>query len=167
MRMEWTKIPTTIISKRYSDYEILSIVKFQLVWAMNEEQPDKTTALRYMTARQYDTAMTYLDSISAQVNDEVSLVVKKRNAEKIRYNKNKDLSKILQADSEQTVSSLWEQIRLDKIREDKGVLNNTSNQDGGQLGNQDENTPHFIEKKDLLKRMDELIKKTPKGGLYE
>ena len=119
--MDWTKIPTTIISKRYSDYEILSIVKFQLVWAMNEEQPDKTTALRYMTAKQYETAMTYLDSISATVSDEVSLVTRKRSAEKIRYSKNKGLSKNLQADCKQTVNSMQEQIREDKIKEEKEI----------------------------------------------
>jgi len=116
--MEWTKIPTTLITKRFTDYELASIVKFQLVWAINEEQPDKQTCLRYMTSKQYETAMTYLDSVSATVGDEVSSVIKKRNAEKIRYNKNKDLSKILQADSKQTADSLSEQIRLDKIRED-------------------------------------------------
>jgi hypothetical protein len=120
-KMDWTKIPTTIISKRYSDYEILSIVKFQLVWAMNEEQPDKTTALRYMTAKQYETAMTYLDSISATVSDEVSLVTRKRSAEKIRYSKNKGLSKNLQADCKQTVNSMQEQIREDKIKEEKEI----------------------------------------------
>lgn len=117
--MDWTKIPTTIISKRYSDYEILSIVKFQLIWAMNEEQPNKTTALRYMTSKQYETAMTYLDSIAATVCDEVSLVTKKRSAEKIRYSKNKDLKKILLTDCKQTVDSQKEQIREDNIKEEK------------------------------------------------
>jgi hypothetical protein len=117
--MDWTKIPTTIISKRYSDYEILSIVKFQLIWAMNEEQPNKTTALRYMTSKQYETAMTYLDSIAAMVCDEVSLVTRKRSAEKIRYSKNKDLKKILLTDCKQTVDSQQEQIREDNIKEEK------------------------------------------------
>lgn len=117
--MDWTKIPTTIISKRYSDYEILSIVKFQLVWAMNEEQPDKTTALRYMTSKQYETAMTYLDSIAATVCDEVSLVTRKRSAEKIRYNKNKGLQKIMPTDCKQTADSMQEQIKEDNIKEDK------------------------------------------------
>lgn len=116
--MQWTKIATDLIERRFSDYEIASIVKFQLLWAVNEEQPDKKTALRYMTAKQYDTAMTYIDSIAARVCDDVSSVIKKRNAEKIRYSKNKGSTKILQADCEQTVSSLSEQIRLDKIRED-------------------------------------------------
>lgn len=116
--MDWTKIPTNLITKRFTDYEIASIVKFQLVWAINEEQPDRKTCLRYMTAKQYETAMTYLDSISARVNDDVSSVVKKRNAEKLRYNKNKDLNKNLHTDCTQTGNSLPEQIRLDKIRED-------------------------------------------------
>ena len=119
--MDWTKIPTTIISKRYSDYEILSIVKFQLIWAMNEEQPDKTTALRYMTSKQYETAMTYLDSIAATVCDEVSLVTRKRSAAKIRYNKNKGLPKILPTDCKQTADSLQEQIREDNIKEEKEI----------------------------------------------
>ena len=117
--MEWTKIPTDLITKRYSDYEISSIVKFQLVWAMNEEQPDEKTCLRYMTKRQYETAMTYLHSISAIVGDEVSSVLKKREVEKIRYNKIKNLEKILPADSKQTADSLPNQRRIDKIREEK------------------------------------------------
>lgn len=117
--MEWTKISTTLITKRFSDYEIASIVKFQLVWALNEEQPDKQTALRYMTAKQYETAMTYLDSVSARVSDDVSLVIKKRNVEKIRYNKNKGLSKNLQADCIQSdiQTAGADKIRLDKNKE--------------------------------------------------
>lgn len=117
--MEWTKIPTTLITKRFTDYELASIVKFQLVWAINEEQPDKQTCLRYMTSKQYETAIAYLDSVSARVGDDVSSVIRKRNAEKIRYNKNKGLSKNLPAECKQNVGSLSEQIREDKIREDK------------------------------------------------
>lgn len=116
--MEWTKLPTTLITKRYSDYELTSILKFQLVWAINEEQPDEKTCLRYMTKRQFQTAMTYIDSIAARVGDDVSSVIRKREVEKIRYNKNKDLSKIMPADCKQTVGSLPPQIREDKIRED-------------------------------------------------
>ena len=116
--MDWTKIPTTLITKRYSDYEISCIVKFQLVWAMNEEQPDEKTCLRYMTKKQYQTAMTYVDSISSIVGDGLSSVKRKREAEKIRYNKIKHLDNFLAADCKQTGSSLPSQIRLDKIRED-------------------------------------------------
>lgn len=119
--MDWTKIPTTLITKRYSDYEISCIVKFQLIWAMNEEQPDEKTCLRYMTKKQYQTAMTYVDSISSIVCDGVSSVKRKREAEKIRYNKIKNLSSFLPADCEQDVSSLPYQIREDKIKEDKNT----------------------------------------------
>lgn len=126
--MEWTKIPTTLITKRYSDHELVSIIKFQLLWAELEEQPDKKTSLRYMTSRQYETAMTYLDSIASGVCDAVSSVKRKREVEKIRYNKNKNLTKILPADSKQTTSRLPKQIRLDNINinNNKGdrVLNN-------------------------------------------
>lgn len=114
--MEWTKIPTTLITKRFTDYELACIVKFQLVWAMNEEEPDKKTALRYMTAKQYDVAMTYRDSVLSTVVNEVSSVVKKRNAEKIRYNKNKDLQEILHPDCKQSDA---QSVGADKIREDK------------------------------------------------
>lgn len=121
--MDWTKIPTTLITKRYTDYELISIIKFQLLWAELEEQPDKKTALRYMTARQYDTAMAYLDSIATGVGDAVSSVKRKREVEKIRYSKNKDLRNILPAECQQNVSRLPSQIREDKIREDKSVYN--------------------------------------------
>jgi len=122
MKMEWTKLPTTLITKRYSDYELISILKFQLVWAINEEQPDEKTCLRYMTKRQFQTAMTYIDSIAARVGDDVSSVLRKREVEKIRYNKNKDLSKILPADCQQTADSLPPQIREDKIREESNNI---------------------------------------------
>lgn len=115
--MDWTKIQTTLIINRFSDYEILSIVKFQLVWAVNEEQPDKETCLRYMTPKQYETAMTYLDSISATVSGDVSRVAHKRATEKKRYYKNKDITKILPTDCQQTGDSLPNQIRLDNTKE--------------------------------------------------
>ena len=118
MKMEWTKLPTTLITKRYSDYELVSILKFQLVWAINEEKPDEQTCLRYMTRRQFQTAMTYIDSIASRVSDDVSQVLKKRDREKIRYNKIKDLKDFLPADCQQTASSLSPKIREDKIRED-------------------------------------------------
>lgn len=115
--MEWTKIPTSLITKRYTDYELVSIIKFQLLWAELEEQPDKKTALRYMTERQYDTAMTYLDSIASGVCDALSSVKRKREVEKIRYNKNKNLQKILPTEHKQNSGSLPNQIRLDNIKE--------------------------------------------------
>lgn len=146
--MDWTKIPTSLITKRYSDYELVSIIKFQLLWAELEEQPDKKTALRYMTARQYDTAMTYLDSIATGVGDAVSSVKRKREVEKIRYNKNKNLSKILPADSEQNDSRLPDQIRLDKIREDNG--GNSSVVDD------------LERRKRMAQKLGEIIKKVPK-----
>lgn len=147
--MEWTRIPTTLISKRYTDYELISIVKFQLLWAELEEQPDEQTALRYMTKKQYDTAMTYLDSIVSGVSGDVSSVINKRNREKIRYNKNKDLSKILPADSKQNVGSLPEQIREDKIREDNRG-----------------NISSIEERKELSNKIGELLKKIPTNPNY-
>lgn len=136
MKMEWTKLPTTLITKRYSDYELTAILKFQLVWAINEEQPDEKTCLRYMTKRQFQTAMTYIDSIAARVGDDVSSVLRKREVEKIRYNKNKHLDNFLPADCRQSADSLPNKIREDKIRGDnnippispKGVGNQNENQ---------------------------------------
>ena len=51
---------------------------------------------------------------------------------------------------------------------DHQVEGQLEGQDIGQVVDKDrENTPNIINKEDLIKRMGELIKKTPKGGLYE
>lgn len=139
MKMEWTKLPTTLITKRYSDYELTAILKFQLVWAINEEQPDEKTCLRYMTKRQFQTAMTYIDSIAARVGDDVSSVIRKREVEKIRYNKNKHLDNFLPADRKQTADSLPHQIREDKIRGDNNIPPISPKGVGNQNDNQIEN----------------------------
>ena len=116
--MEWTKIPTTLITKRYSDYELISIIKFQLLWAELEECPDEKTCLRYMTKKQYDIAQTYRESIATGVGHALSSVKRKRYADKTRYNKNKNLQKIPQAeripDSERNADT--DKIRLDNNR---------------------------------------------------
>lgn len=111
--MDWTKIPTSLITRRYSDHELLSIIKYQLIWSLNEESPDQETCLRYMTEKQFKTALEYCDSISARVSSDVSLVIRKRNANKIRYSKNKEIGKIQHADSLQTADTQLEQIRED------------------------------------------------------
>lgn len=111
--MDWTKIPTSLITRRYSDHELLSIIKYQLIWSLNEESPDQETCLRYMTEKQFKTALEYCDSIAARVSSDVSLVIRKRNANKIRYSKNKEINKIQQAESLHTDDTQLEQIRED------------------------------------------------------
>ena len=160
--MDWTKIPTSLITKRYSDYELISIIKFQLLWAELEEQPDRKTALRYMTEKQYETAMTYLDSIATGVGDAVSSVKRKREVEKIRYNKNKNLSKNLQAEQKQTDSRLPNQIRLDKIREDNIGDNSVIGEHKNTLSSSQDNSD---ERKEVARKLGELIKRVPRTPL--
>lgn len=121
--MEWTKIPTTLITKRYSDQELLSIVKFQLVWAVIEEHPDESTCLRYMTKKQFEIAQEYIESIAEGVGDDVRQVKRKREADKKRYSKNKHLEKIPQAERVRNEDGPPNQIRLDKNR-DNNIYNN-------------------------------------------
>ena len=135
--MDWTKIPTTLITRRYTDQEVVSIVKFQLVWAMNEEQPDRNTCLRYMTKKQYETAIAYLDSITSIVGDDVCLVKRRREADKKRYNKNKDLNKSPTQEQPRNYTGQAAKIRLDKdIYNNRGYCSAVDNVDNFQNGEQ-------------------------------
>lgn len=93
--MNWTKIPTDLLVARTPDIEILSIVKYQLLWAALERQPDDKTALRYLTPKQLSLAKEWHTPIMTQVVSDISSVEAHRKHQKINYNKNKDLSKNL------------------------------------------------------------------------
>lgn len=93
--MNWTKIPTDLLVSRTPDIEILSIVKYQLLWAALERQPDDKTALRYLTPKQLTLAKEWYTPIMTQVVSDISSVETHRKHQKINYNKNKDLPKNL------------------------------------------------------------------------
>ena len=115
--MQWTKIPTNILINRYTDQEIVSIVKYQLLWADLEYQPEDKTALRYLTHKQLKIVKQYLNSIEAQVTRDIRSSESNRNNRKINYLKNKEKIENVTHTLQHTVSSsVGEQIRLDKIR---------------------------------------------------
>lgn len=93
--MYWTKIPTNLLKQRVSDNELAAIVKYQLLWADLEYQPDEETASRYLTKKQMEIVKHWLNAIEAQVTCDIRLVEKKRTSVKISYRKNKELKKSL------------------------------------------------------------------------
>lgn len=124
--MNWTKIPTDLIKQRIPDNEILAIVKYQLLWADLEYQPDDETALRYITNKQLMIVKRWLATIETQVTSDIKSVNKNRNNRKISYRKNKELEKNVRGSVSSSVhgsvmGSVEEvdKIRLDKIRKEK------------------------------------------------
>ena len=89
--MEWTKIPTDLLQSATDDKDILAIVKYQLLWAMLERQPDEKICLRYMTPKQLQRALDYTSAIQRRVNADISSVVCNRNRQKMFYLKNQTL----------------------------------------------------------------------------
>lgn len=123
--MNWTKIPTDLLKQRIPDNEMISIVKYQLLWADLEYQPDDKTALRYITNKQLAMVKQWLNTIEAQVVADIKTSEVKRNSRKISYRKNKELDKIVDSTVDSTVnthcthSDTVDKIRLDKIRKEK------------------------------------------------
>lgn len=116
--MQWTKIPTNILINRYTDQEIVSIVKYQLLWAELEYKPDDKTALRYMTNKQLSIVKQYINDIEAQVKRDIQVSEKNRNNRKLNYLKNKEKIENVSITVNNTVSStVEEQIRIDKNKE--------------------------------------------------
>lgn len=114
--MHWTKIPTNLLINRLSDHELVSIIKYQLLWADLEYQPDDKTALRYLTNKQLTIAKQWQDTIETQVKRDIRLCETNRNGVKLNYLKNKNKSKNLSISLTTGLNnSLDEQIREDKI----------------------------------------------------
>ena len=125
--MQWTKIPTDLLEVRTPDKELIAIVKYQLVWAILERQPDKETCLRYMTSKQYQSACNYLSSIRQQVESDIKSVVKHRNNQKMFYVKNQGLTGNTDGhtDGHTDVHNDGHTDRPDKIRLDNIILNDS------------------------------------------
>lgn len=89
--MEWTKIPTDLLQSATDDKDILAIIKYQLLWAMLEREPEEKICLRYMTSKQLQRALDYTSAIQRRVNADISSVVCNRNRQKMFYLKNQTL----------------------------------------------------------------------------
>lgn len=113
--MQWTKIPTNILINRLTDQEIVSIVKYQLLWADLEYQPDEKTALRYLTPKQLSIAHQYLDSMESQVTRDVRSSETNRRYRKLNYLKTNKNSENVSITLPITVSNtLQQQNRIEK-----------------------------------------------------
>lgn len=119
--MNWTKIPTDLLKQRIPDNEILAIVKYQMLWADLEYQPDDKTALRYITNKQLSIVKQWLDTIEVQVTSDINSANKNRHNRKISYRKNNDLDKNVTITVTDTVQgSVIDSVEtVDKIRLDK------------------------------------------------
>lgn len=115
--MEWTKIPTDLIASGASDLDILAIVKYQLVWALLERKPDNKNLSRYLTPKQIQRANTVITAIERQVISDITSVNKKRNRQKIYYEKNQILKEKSDGHTDSHTDSHTDP--ADKIRLDK------------------------------------------------
>lgn len=115
--MEWTKIPTDLIASGASDLDILAIVKYQLVWALLERKPDDKNLSRFLTPKQIQRANTVMTAIERQVNSDINSVNKKRNRQKIYYEKNQSLKE--KSDSHTDIHTDDNTDPVDKIIVDK------------------------------------------------
>lgn len=115
--MEWTKIPTDLIASGASDLDILAIVKYQLVWALLERKPDNKNLSRYLTPKQIQRANAVITAIERQVISDITTVNKKRNRQKIYYEKNQLLKE--KTDGHTDVHTDSHTDPADKIRLDK------------------------------------------------
>lgn len=135
--MQWTKIPTNILINRLTDQEIVSIVKYQLLWADLEYQPDEKTALRYLTPKQLSIAHQYLDSMESQVTRDVRSSETNRRYRKLNYlktNKNSEnvsitlpitVSNTLQQQNRIEKNNIYIQDSLSASAENPSLFNNT------------------------------------------
>lgn len=86
--MKWTKISTNLIIERIPDKDLLAIVKYQLLWATLEHQPDDATALRYMSANQLATARQYVGNIAATISQDIKACADHRKSQRAYSAKN-------------------------------------------------------------------------------
>lgn len=119
--MEWTKIPTDLIASGASDLDILAIVKYQLVWALLERKPDNKNLSRYLTPKQIQRANTVITAIERQVISDITSVNKKRNRQKIYYEKNQILKEKSDGHTDSHTDSHTD--TADKIRLDNTPYN--------------------------------------------
>lgn len=89
--MEWTKIPTNLLTHGYSDIEILSIVKYQLLHAMLEKEPNAREIRLYLTRKQSEIVSEYIADITENVSADISSVSKAKNRQRRYYTKHKAL----------------------------------------------------------------------------
>lgn len=92
--MEYAKIPTDLLTDGLRDTEYAAFMKYSLLWALKEYEPDDNACLRVMSQKQYYFVKTYYDSIKQTMEKSIIFMNNKRSTDKIRYRKNKVLENI-------------------------------------------------------------------------
>lgn len=156
--MDWTKIPTDLITSRVPDKEIIAIVKYQLLWSSLEREPTKEVCLRYMTPKQLQHALNYSAAIERRVNADIKSVESHRNRQKLFYQKNQALIKNTdgQADAHTDGQDDAHTDRADKIRLDK-IYNI-----GGNNSSTVDNVDNSETRKEMARKIGDLIKRVPR-----
>lgn len=130
--MEWTKIPTNLLN--FDDKEILALVKYQLVWALAEEEPNTKMLKRYLTKKQLAIACGHHADVSLIVRRDIESVQKKRTKDNLRYklahNTNAKISpsETVGGSVGGSVGVPLSQIREDKIRIKEIIKEKATNQ---------------------------------------
>lgn len=156
--MEWTKIPTDLIVSGNSDLDILSIVKYQLVWALLERKPDNKNLSRFLTPKQIQRANAVITAIERQVISDIKSVNRKRNRQKIYYEKNQSLKENSDGHTDGHTdrhTDVTDKIRLDNTPYNPPRDNNTaspSSVDASKLNNY----PVVVTEEELKKAEEEV-----------
>lgn len=119
--MEWTKIPTNLINGEFNDKEILAIVKYQLVYALYEEEPNEKILSRFLTKKQKILVKNFIGKVKTNILRDVEAIRARRNRDMRYYKKKSQIPTV-----ESTVESTVGPTATDKIREDKNILSNRS-----------------------------------------
>lgn len=147
--MEWTKVPTDLLTDALQDWELAAILKYQLLFALKEENPSDVVARRYLTSRQLTFIRQYIDSISARVQQDIDTCNKDRKRKKEKYNKINNNGSF---SPQRVAGDSEEPLTVDKIRRDNKKIHKKS----------------FGEFQKVLLTGDELEKlKTKYGGMVE
>ncbi len=87
--MEYAQIPTNLLIGDYSDAEILSIVKYQLLYSSLENIPTSKILNRFLTKKQQNLVKIYVADINSWVQKDIEKVNKKRDRNGRYYQKTK------------------------------------------------------------------------------
>lgn len=118
--MEWSKLPTNLITRDLSDAEILAIIKYQLVFSLTENEPSDKILSKFLTKKQKTLAKNFIAEIKTRVENDIKTTQNKRNRNKSYYNNNKGLEDLPEKNSDDLKDDCQlPQIREDKTREDK------------------------------------------------
>lgn len=126
--MEWSRIPTALLTDRVPERDLIAVVKYQLLWAYQEQEPTPEVLNRYLTSNQVERALEYYDCISAMVIPDVKGLVSKRGRDKKKYHKNKAIQKnntdeTVKETAVYTIDGSTEQIRDENNKLNKTIIN--------------------------------------------